>query len=62
MLGSFASVPLGQMLAAPSVLLLGTGPTVLGGAALVAVAVLLPLLVPEVRAMRRETDTESTSC
>lgn len=54
MLGSFASVPLGQILAAPLAAAFGLGPTILVGSALFVVAVLAPLLLREVRTMGPE--------
>jgi MFS family permease len=53
MLGSFASVPLGQMLAAPLASVFGIRPTILAGSALFVLALLAPLLVREVLTMGR---------
>jgi MFS family permease len=54
MLGSFASVPLGQLLAAPLAALVGIRPMILVATIAFVVAVLAPLLVREVRTMGRE--------
>ena len=53
MLGSFASVPVGQLAAPVLLVVFGLRPTVLGGAVLLVAMVMAPLLVPSVRSLRR---------
>lgn len=60
LLGSFLAIPLGQLIAGPSVAAFGLKSTVIGGAVVIAVAILGTLLSRDVRAVRRTGPVAAT--